>query len=715
MKARRFSFYFLMPISVLFILIIILLIQRGSLGPQKQLDNSVLEEVVTQQKTKSGVVEGRVIDESGELLHHYLVTATSADEKIIYEARTDVHGRFEFSKLDTGIWKISVKLSEIEFDSAEVTLKADAHETVDFSLPMKGAISGTLVSATNAITLDINGSIELGLVTDSWQIPSRIFTGTILDGKFMFTGLPPGLYVVMNSIPGYALLRETNTMITVEPNQQATNIEIPLEDGALVRGRLVDINSVPIPDLVVRIASIRIAPKVYSPTKYIRESQTDVNGVFSVMVPCSPDRTHAFYIILNNPGFQGNRVENDIVPGKSLYEIGDIQLEKTFEIVGKILTNVRKDNLEVVLQRHGKSPAPMPIHVPTRETIPVNSDGKFAISGLYPIPYTLAVMDDGMVRYFLDGVNPQETKTLNITLQKTEIIQGQVTDLEETPLTGVTVTAKMRGGSAGAPSITLSECVSQDDGTFKLELLKVKPENVRLVIAKNGFLAKAHEKSEFQSIDEFKVVLEKGVSLVGHVIISPELSQKGDFTIKLFPGDMSMQPGTERGFDDRKPILSRNFERADGSFSIEGLARTDYRLYVVGEGLAPTNIRVDLTNGDKDVNIFVKSSIANLTGRLLWANTKEPVKDAIILRSWYPWELEPYYRLGDFQKFDININAHGVFKLQDVFEGGRYLLEIRCTDPNTNKIGYKKRVIRKQIEVFAGQGVNCVIYVGKED
>ena len=61
MKVHRLSFYFLMPIAVLFILIVILLIRRGSLGPQKRLDNSVPEEVVTQQKTKSGVVEGRVI------------------------------------------------------------------------------------------------------------------------------------------------------------------------------------------------------------------------------------------------------------------------------------------------------------------------------------------------------------------------------------------------------------------------------------------------------------------------------------------------------------------------------------------------------------------------------------------------------------------------------------------------------------------------------
>ena len=487
---------------------------------------------------------------------------------------------------------------------------------------------------------------------------------------------------------------------------------VPLEEGALVRGRLVDINSVPIPNLVIRIASIRIAPKVYFPTKYIRETHTDVNGEFSVMVPRSPERTRAFYIILNNPGFQGKRIENDIVPGQSLYEIGDIQLEKTLEIEGKILPNVGKGNLEVVLQRHGRSPTPMPIQVPIRETKPVNPDGKFSISGLYPVPYTLTVMDDRMVRYFLEGVNPLVSRTLKITLQETEIIQGQVINLEEIPLSGATVTAKMRGG---VPSITLSKCVSQDDGTFKLELLKVKSEDVRLVISKNGFLANAHEKSEFQSKDRFKVVLEKGVSLVGHVMITPELSQEGDFTIKLFPIDMSMQPGTKRGFDDRKPLFSRRFERADGSFSIEGLARAAYGLYVVGEGLAPTNIRVDLTDGDKEVNIFVKSSIANLTGRLLWANTKEPVKDAIILRSWYPWELEPYYRLVDFQQFDVNTNAQGVFEFQNVFEGGRYLLEIRCVDPNTGEVGSKKRVIRKHVEVFAGQDVNCVIYVGKED
>ena len=715
MKVHRLSFYFLMPIAVLFILIVILLIQRGSLGPQKRLDNSFPEEVVTQQKTKSGVVKGRVIDESGEALHHYHVMATSADEKIIYNARTDTHGRFEFSKLDKGHWEISVKLSEIILDSSKVQLHEGAYKTIDFSLLMKGTISGTFVSATGVIPLYINGSIELGLVTDSWQIPSRIFTGTILGGKFMFTGLPPGRYIVRNSIPGYALLRESNTVITVEPNQHVTGVEIPLEEGALVRGRLVDINSVPIPDLVVRIASIRIAPRTYSPTKYIRETRTNINGEFSTMVPCSPDHTHAFYIILNNPGFQGKRIENNIVPGKELYEIGDIQLEKTFELKGKILRNVGKGNLEVVLQRYGKSPAPMPIHVPTRQTAFVEPNGKFSISDLYSIPYTLTVLENRKVRYFSESVNPQESPSLKIAFPKTEIIQGQVTDVDRTPLNGANVTAKIKGSGAVIPVITLSECVSQDDGTFQLELLKVKPESLMLIVTKKGYLSKAHRTSSSESKDELKIVLERSVSLVGYVMITPELPQEGDFIIKLFPIDMSMEPGTQRGLDDRKPLYSRRFKRADGSFSIDGLARVAYSLYVVGEGLAPTNIRVDLTEGSKEVNIFVKSSMGTLSGRLLWANSKEPVKNALIYRSWYPWELEPYNMLGDFQRFEVSTNEYGAFEFQNVFEGERYVLAIRCVDPNTGEVGSKKRVIRKHVEVFAGQDVNCVIYVGKED
>lgn len=72
MKARRFTFYFLIPITVLFILIIILFIQKRL---------SVPENVITQQKMKSGVVEGRVIDEIGEPLPDYLVTASSVNKK----------------------------------------------------------------------------------------------------------------------------------------------------------------------------------------------------------------------------------------------------------------------------------------------------------------------------------------------------------------------------------------------------------------------------------------------------------------------------------------------------------------------------------------------------------------------------------------------------------------------------------------------------------
>ena len=433
------------------------------------------------------------------------------------------------------------------------------------------------------------------------------------------------------------------------------------------------------------------------------------------MVPNSTDRTHTFYIILDNPGFQGKRVGNEIVPNKTFYEIGDIELEKTFELKGNISRNVGKGNLEVVLHRYGKSPAPMPIRVPEQERTFVDLNRNFSISGLYPIPYTLTVLDNGKVIYLLERVNPQESPSIKITQQKTQIIQGRVTDVEGIPLIGANVTATMNIIEASMPTIILSTCISQADGIFRLELLKVKDENVRLRFSQKGYIPKVYRKSGSRSKRNLKIVLEKTVSIVGHVMISPELSQEGDFTIRLFPIDMSMQPGTSRVFDDREPLFSRHFKRAEGSFSIEGISSTVYRLYVVGEGLEPTDIRVDLTEGDKEVNIFVKSSIANLSGRLLWANSKKPVKNVLIRRSWYPWELEPNSMLGDFTRFEVSTNEQGIFTFQNVFAGKRYVLEARCVKPKVDEVDSGKRVIWKKIELFASKDADYVIYVGTKD
>lgn len=614
-----------------------------------------------------------------------------------------------------GVWKISVKLSQIELDSIHVKIQKDVHETIEFSIPMNGIISGSLVFVTDTTPLDVNGTISLGLVSNSWQIPSRIFTGKILDGKFRVSRMPPGHYIVMNSIPEYALLSENNPMVTVEPNQHVTDVVIPLEKGALVHGRLVDVNAVPIPNIVVRPVSMRVAPRTYSPAKYLRRVRTDANGEFLTMVPSSTDRTHTFYIILDNPGFQGKRVGNDIAPNKTFYEIGDIELEKTIELKGHISRNMGKGNLEVVLYRHGKSPAPIPIHVPEQERTFVDLNRNFSISGLYPIPYTLTVLDNGKVIYLLDLINPQELTSIKITQQKTQIIQGRVTDIEGIPLIGVNVTATMNIIEAGMPTIILSTCISQADGIFQLELLKVKDENLRLHFSQKGYIPKVYRKSGNRSNRDLKIVLEKTVSLVGQVMIIPELSQEGDFTIKLFPIGMSMQPGTSREFDDREPLFSRQFKRAKGSFSIEGLSNITYRLYVVGEGLEPTNIRVDLTEGDKEVNIFVKSSIANLSGRLLWADSKRPVKNVLIRRSWFPWELEPNSMLGDFTRFEVSTNEQGIFTFQNIFEGKRYVLAARCVKSKTDEVDSEKRVIWKKIEVVASKDADYVIYVGTKD
>ncbi|RLE63922.1 MAG: hypothetical protein DRJ47_08835 [Thermoprotei archaeon] len=195
----------------------------------------------------------------------------------------------------------------------------------------------------------------------------------------------------------------------------------------------------------------------------------------------------------------------------------------------------------------------------------------------------------------------------------------------------------------------------------------------------------------------------------------PDISQDDDFKVKLFPSNMSMEQGIDSFFETRKPLVSRRFKRTNGSFSIEGLSGAKYRLYVVGDGLRASGITVDLISGDKEINLFVKPSSAHLHGQVLWADSKEPIREALVRRSWYPWELEPYDLTASFRRFEVSTDEQGRFEFKNVMEGNRYTLQIGCMDVEKNPASSGKKLISKRIDVFASKDADYIIYVGRGD
>jgi len=714
MRFRIFWIYFSVPIIVILILSVSLLrLGNSSSHPAKNKSLITDQMKSNRSENKTATIKGQVTDENGEPLSQYLVEAISAEGKIAYSARPDISGRFEFSKLDKGLWIISVKFAEMELDRTEIRIAKGMTRNINFSIPTTGAVSGVLVDATHQKRLYINGRIELGCVSGFRHRPDRIFAGSISEGKFEVTNLPPGNYAAMNSISGYALNRDNRSMITVNPGQHVTDLKVQLEKGAVVHGRLVDIASQPLPNLevrdVVRTYSIR------SSVRYGRIVMTDDNGEFSMMIPCEPERYRLFYILIDNPGYQGQRIDEKIEPEQDRYELGDIVVEKTLELRGKISPRVAGREIDVILKAHDRRPVPPPIRFQNRKTAHVDTEGNFAISELYPIEYSLTVIEDRTVKYFLKNVNPKESPYLKIFLQKTQIIKGRVTDAYHNPLSGADVVAGMI--KPGERPMTISQGTTQADGTFQLEVLKLKPQYLTLSVFKEGYLSQRVKRARLKNKEKLRFVLEhkRSASIRGYVFMPPDISQDDDFKVKLFPSNMSMEQGIDSFFETRKPLVSRRFKRTNGSFSIEGLSGAKYRLYVVGDGLRASGITVDLISGDKEINLFVKPSSAHLHGQVLWADSKEPIREALVRRSWYPWELEPYDLTASFRRFEVSTDEQGRFEFKNVMEGNRYTLQIGCMDVEKNPASSGKKLISKRIDVFASKDADYIIYVGRGD
>jgi len=71
--------------------------------------------------------------------------------------------------------------------------------------------------------------------------------------------------------------------------------------------------------------------------------------------------------------------------------------------------------------------------------------------------------------------------------------------------------------------------------------------------------------------------------------------------------------------------------------------------------------------------------------------------------------------LGDFQRFEVSTNEQGGFAFENIHEGKRYVLEVRCVAPKLDGVAAKRRFIWKKMEVFGGKAAFYRLYVGTGD
>ncbi len=660
------------------------------------------------------VIRGQVADTQGNPLAGYVIEAISPPDEVTYAAKTGVSGKFAFSNLHEGVWSLRVKCYSTTIEQREIALSKGMESEVDFTIEGAGSVSGFLLDSVSRAPLPIDGDVYFALLTKEKEV-ERFFHGRASGGGFEVKNLLPGRYVLIDAFRGYVLDMPEEPVVTVYPNGSVGGIEVLLKRGAAIHGRLVDeANAQPISDLEVKVAS-EVIHSVRPDTSDYHSAQTGEDGKFWVTTPNDPDAYYVFTVMLVDSRYQGKIFRQNLQPGQSEYDLGDIPMRRVLSLTGKVSdpTGGSVEGLQIKLMMHNKPGDFFRAAARTEMEVSTDRVGNFVFEELYPIEYTLMVSRNNITVAFWESVNPQKQPYVNIRLKKTQTLRGRVVGVNQQPLADAQIRAMFLPRLQGGHGARLATAQTDAKGLFQLQVLKTEPALLSVDVSRSGYFSRAYQNVHITK-EELVVPLEKGVALKGRVLIPLDIPSNGYYAVKLFPANLQIDP-VINPFLLRKPLLSKWFQVSETTFTFDGLPEDKYTLYLVGDGIAASGVEVDVTANGGEVTVLADHPTVTLQGRVLWAETGQPVVKALVSRSWYPWELEIYDISMTLDRFETETDEQGNFAFSNLTQG-RYLLHIRYADAAFEKASgsYKKTIIHKQVEIPAC-GQSYILYWGRRD
>lgn len=666
---------------------------------------------------ESFVIQGQVTDAKNYPLPDYTVSAVSDRDNITYATKTDSGGQFILRNLPSGLWMVKVRNYGTLLIQREVTVTEKAEVKTDFVIENTGIISGFLLDSTDKSPISITGEIQLGLLTPNKRRIERKFKGKIDNGYFEVKNLLPGQYVMIDAFDGYVFDMSDLPVMTVYPGSNIGGVEVFIKPGATLHGRFVDIeNQRPITGVLIRVASER-SDSIYRDGKFAHKTETNTNGEFRMTTPNDADFYYAFTLIASHPQYQTAHWKFDMYPEKNVYDLGSLSLKPFLSLQGKVsVSNPHHTvkGLKVQLKMHNRSADFFRVAAQHEHTVKTDTEGNFLFSELHPIEYTLTISRNSVLIAFLESVNPQSKKQIIVHVPKLNTLHGRVVSVQEQPISDVQLYATHRSEIRHGNSAHISMTKTDANGTFQMQLLETKPHLLSVEVSKKAYLSKVYRNVKIGK-DPLIIQLQKGSVIKGHVILPKNIPPDGYYEVKVFPDKTRMKP-TLTPFGLIRPIMSRRFSQTQPTFLLEGLLDEKYMLYITGDGIAATQINVKAAEDSKKVLIIADKPTVGIKGIVQWADTGEPVPNAIVSRSWYPWELTTYDMSLTLDRFETETDVDGKFAFSNMTQGS-YQLNIRAVQSVFDKITAKYyRVHRqKQIAIRVGTDNMYRIYLGKAD
>lgn len=663
-----------------------------------------------------GTIQGQVTDSQNNPLIGYTVSAVSQTDKVTYAAKTNSGGEFTLTNLPTGTWDVKVRHFSTLLAQRKVNFTANTELTVDFVIEGNGVISGFLLDAVNKLPIPNTGKIQVGLLTPHERI-DRTYQGELSNGYFEVKDLLPGHYRIIDDFNGYVSSIPDSPIVTVFKDSHVGGTEVSLKPGASLIGRFIDAkNGQPISGVSVHAAS-EMKNTVYPARRYTHDTETNTNGEFYQTIPNDPDIYYAFTLIVSHPQYQTHRWRWDMSPAKNDYDLGELSLKPFLSLQGKVISSnsgYTVDRLKIQLKMHNKPADFFRVGAQTEHTVHSDAEGNFLLSGLHPIDYSMTTSRNDKIIAVLESVNPQSKKPLKIRLQKMKTLHGKVVDTKQNPIAKAKLYASRRSENRFGHSAVLATTQTDANGTFQMQVLETKPHLLSVNVSKKGYLSKVYQNVKIGK-EPLIVLLQEAFVIKGRVFLPRDVPIEGYYYVKVFPKDVKMEP-TLNPRTLIRPLTSKRFPVTETSFVLDGLLEEEYKLYIVGNNIAATEIAVKASANGDEVPIVADRPTVGIKGQVIWSDTGEPMENAQVSRSWYPWELSPYDMSLTLDRFQTDTDAQGGFTFSNLTQE-RYQLLIRVVKTVFEKETetYQRIHIHKQVTLPAGSDEIYPIYLGKAD
>lgn len=670
-----------------------------------------------QSQEVSSTIQGQVTDEQNNPLPEYIISAVSQTDNVTYAGKTNSGGQYTLTDLPTGTYELDVRHFSTLLVQREVSVTKNNEVTADFVIEGTGVISGFLLDSVKKLPLSVTGKIQIGLLTPDGDQIEKTYHGKVTNGYFEVKNLLSGSYIINDVFDGYVFDRVNSPVVMVYPGSHVPGVEVFLKPGASLSGVFVDAEKgTPISGVTVNVTS-EIKNTVYPDSKYTHPTETNSNGEFHLTIPNDAETYSAFTLIASHPRYQTNMWRWEMSPDKNVYALGKLVLQPFLSLQGRVSkskSGYTVNGLKVHLKMHNKPSDFFRAAAQPEHTVQTDAEGNFFFTELYPIEYSLTISQNDVIIAFLELINPQNKKPLKIPLQKLKILQGKVVDTQQRPVEDVDVLAARRSENPHGNGAILSMTQTDMNGIFRLQLVDTKQNLLSVEVSKRGYLSNVYPNIEIRN-KPIVVTLKEGYDIKGRVILPQDIPSDGFYEVKVFPENAEMT-STLNPLLLNKPLISKRFPVSEKTFVLDGLFEETYTLYIVGDGIDATPIIVKASMNGDEVLIVADEPTVTLFGQVLWSDTGKPVQNAVVSRSWYPWELSQYDMSLTLDRFEMVTDVQGRYSFSNLTQG-RYLLNVHAVQSFiiSETQTYQRFNIQKQITIpFCSDDV-IPIYLGRAD